>query len=238
MGESGSAAVLLAAGDAEGIAEDALPEKDDAVGDDDTDHAALSSAVPSSQPARMGRVCWRLSSVAVRGRWIMAGPVHDLDDVDPLAFTTAVAVEGLPKLSSREVYARAVPLLVTKHMYRSTAAAHASVEHVRTEYDSSSATFEEPCWQVDKSNGLPFRRILDEAIACMKQGRVKDGLIKFISLEPLASHPWRAYKLRLLGKRGERRGAVSYRRACRGRRTRVSAACCERRTAPRCLLSG
>lgn len=207
------AALGAPAADPESAAVGSLDDDEDEQIDGSLSVEASPGGVPSQHPDRVRRLCWRLQPVAGQGRWIIAGPMREDGDVDPLKFTMAIVVEGLRDLSSREVYARAVPMLVKRNMYKSVAAAHASLEHVRMEYDGSSTGLDEPSWAVDMTHGLPFRRILDRAAAFMKQDRVALGLVKFISFQPLSMHPWYAYKLRLLAKRGERRGAVSYRRA-------------------------
>lgn len=201
-------------------------EADDDGGGDGTDGEADGGADSSGTvgageagaaghtPAKMRRLCWRLSAVAGRGRWIIAGPVNDHQNIDPLRFTSAIVVEALPRFSSREVYARAVRMLITKGVYASMAAAHESIRHVYNEYDIVSTQPDEPSWNISDADGLVVRRVLDNATVHMRRarGRVQDGSVKFIAFEPLSSHPWYAYKLRLLCRRGERKGALAYRR--------------------------
>lgn len=178
-----------------------------AVSDDDDD--------VGEQVVRVRRLCCRLPMVAGRGRWIIAGPVADHRSVDPLLFTMAIVVEALLEFSCRELYARAVPLLVRKGMYSSVAAAYASVRYVSDEQDCNPSSAEEPSWQTDDPDGLPVRRVLDRAAGAVRRstGRVEAGSVKFICCVPPSSHPWYAHALRLRRRRDERRGAVAYKRA-------------------------
>lgn len=170
--------------------------------------------LPPLPRGKMRRLCWRLPPVEGKGRWIIAGPVVDHQDMDPKLFTKAVVVEGLQHLSSREIYVRSLPMLIKKGLYPSWAAAHESLLHVFTEHDVSRSSSEEPTRDFDSTNGLPLRLIRYKAAAAVtrSRGRVSGGFVEFISFEPTSSHPWCAYETRLLWKRNERKGAVSYRR--------------------------
>lgn len=199
---SGSEAVQDLDGDghnAEGVPSGAVPDEDDVGG----------------QVVRVRRLCCRLPMVAGRGRWIIAGPVADYRNVDPLLFSMAIIVEGLLQFSCREVYARAVPLLIKKGMYPSVAATYESVQYVSDEPDCNPSSAEEPSWETDDPDGLPVRRVLDRAAGAVRRstGRVEAGSVKFISCVPPSSHPWCAHALRLRRRRDERRGAVAYKRA-------------------------
>lgn len=181
---------------------------------DDSDDSSKAESV-DAPPTRARQLCWRLPPKKGRCRWVIAGPVRDHGTVDVRLFTTALVVESVPGLSSREVYARAVPMLVKKGVYSSVAAAHESVLFVAANGDGTSSSAGEPSWAADPSGLLPVRRILDRAAVAMVQsgGRVGRGYVKFVSFVPLASHPWYAYAVRLRSRRDERRGAVAYRRA-------------------------
>lgn len=188
--------------------------------DGDTSAAARSSSDSvedhdASPAGRMRRVCWRLPVVGGRCRWVVAGPVMDHCIVDPLQFSMAIIIEGLPTFSCREAYARSVPILIKKGMYASVAAAHESIMHVADEHQSSTSTSIEPSWRTGSPDGVPIRRVLDRAFGAVRRsgGRVDDGFVKFVSVVPLASHPWYAYQTRLRARRDERRGAIAYRRA-------------------------
>lgn len=165
--------------------------------------------------ARVRRVCYRMPDAAGRGRWIIAGPVENHDDVDPTLFSMAIIVEALSGLSCRELYARAVPLLVKKGMYPSVAAAYPSVRYVADEPECSPSSAHEPSWHTDNPDGLPLRRVLDRAAGAVKLslGRVETGSVKFIACAPPSTHPWCAHASRLRKRRDERRAAVAYRRA-------------------------
>lgn len=181
---------------------------------DDSENASKSESVDAS-PTRARQLCWRLPTKKGRCRWVIAGPVGDHRSVNVHLFTTALVVESLPDLSSREVYARAVPMLVKKGVYRSVAAAHESILYAATDRDDAGSSAKEPSWEVDTLGTLPVRRILDRAATAVTQsgGRVDRGYVKFISFVPLPSHPWYAYAIRLRSRRDERRGAVAYRHA-------------------------
>lgn len=171
------------------------------------------------QAARVRRICCRLPMVAGRGRWIIAGPVVDHGNVNPLLFAMAIVVEAMPHFSSRELYARAVPLLVKKGMYPSMAAAYPSVRHVSDEPDDTTLAGDEPSWQTENPEGLPVRRVLDRAAGFVKHsaGRVQNGSIRFITCTPPSSHPWYAHASRLRRRRDERRGAIAFKRALSSR---------------------
>lgn len=165
---------------------------------------------------RKHRVCWRLPLAGGRGRWVIAGPVVDQDEVDPFHFSVAILVEGLSTFTCREVYARAVPMLVEKGVYASTAAAYPSVRHVATEPDSTtSSAQEEPSWSATEPEGVPVRRVLDRAAAAVKRSgkHVVKGCVKFIAFVPLSSHPWYAHAMHLQRRRDQRHGAIAYKRA-------------------------
>lgn len=149
----------------------------------------------SAQGDRVHRLCYRMPTVAGRGRWIIVGPVVDHDNVDPLRFSMAVIVEALSELSCRELYARAVPQLVKKGMYASVAAAYSSIRYVSEEQECSPSSAHEPSWLTNNPEGLPVRRVLDRAAATVKRsaGRVEHGHVKFISCVPPNSHPWCAH---------------------------------------------
>lgn len=173
-------------------------------GDSDCDAAdgsgdAFKAGSADGTPTRARRLCWRLSPKKGRIRWVIAGPVRDHRNVNVHLFTTALVVESLSGLSSREVYVRAVPTLVQKRMYSSVAAAHESVLYVAADHDDPSTCSEEPSWAPGPSGALSVRRILDRAATSVKQsgGRVDRGSVKFVSFVPLTFHPWYAYTVRL-----------------------------------------
>lgn len=186
----------------------------DRSGDDAGDEGDL---VSEPLPSHVRRVCCRLPQVDSRARWVIAGPVNDHLHVDPLQFTQAVVVEGLPDFSVRETYARAVPILIKKGMYTSIAATYESMLHVSQTHEASPAGASEPSWvSYDVGGGaLPMRRILDRASVALKNSarRVARGFVKLVGTVPLPTHPWYAYRMKLLGRRDQRRGAVAYRRA-------------------------
>lgn len=182
--------------------------------------SASSRETPGSDNARQyaskkRRLCSRLSTAGGRGRWVIAGPVHDHDDVNPFRFSVAILVESLPTFTSREVYARAVPMLVQKGVYSSLAAAYPSMQHVTAEPDSSTTlSQDEPSWTVADDAEVPVRRVLDRAAEAVKRSGnlVAKGFVKFVAFLPLTSHPWYAYATRLRRRRDQRRGALAYKR--------------------------
>lgn len=164
------------------------------------------------------RVCCRMPDVGGRGRWIIAGPVHDHLSVDPTQFASAVIVEALPIFTSREVYVRALPELVKMRMYSSIAAAYRSVVHVSNSSGDSSLGSVEPSWLGFGPVGddtLPVRRILDRTATALRacERRVAKGFVKFVATVAPSTHPWHVYRTRQLRTQNERRGAAAYRRA-------------------------
>lgn len=185
---------------------------------DAEDAADVGGGLPSTGSSNVRRLCCRLPNVGGRGRWIIAGPVHDNAGVDPLLFSMAAIVEGLPSFTSREVYVRALPGLIKMRMYPSTAAAYQSVQHVSNSAGDASLGSREPSWlDVDAAGDadLPVRRILDRAVASIRKSgrRVDKGFVKFVSTVAPSTHPWHVYRVKQLRKQDERRGAVAYRRS-------------------------
>lgn len=185
---------------------------------DDVGAEDVDAGLGTSGPSHVRRICCRLPNVEGRGRWIIAGPVPDDCDVDPLLFTAAAIVEGLPTFTSREVYVRAVPELVKMRMYSSVAAAYRSVRHVSDSSGDSPLGSMEPSWTnvgVTGDDDLPVRRILDRAAATLRKcdRRVANGFVRLVSPVAPSTHPWHVYRAKQLRKQDERRGAVAYRRA-------------------------
>lgn len=135
--------------------------------------------------ARIRRLCWRLPAIAGKGRWLIAGPILDHEKVDPCLFAHILLVEGLPKFSSREVYLRALPMMVRKEMYTSAHAAHESVKRVSAEHDGASTS--EPSWGGNMDKEIPLRLILDKAAHLMNPARrrVAEGSVNFTALKPM-----------------------------------------------------
>lgn len=172
----------------------------------------------SSLPSNVRRTCCRLPNVNWRGRWIIAGPVDDPLNVDPLQFSSAVIVESLPTFTSREVYVRAVPIMAKMRMYPSVTAAYRSVAHVSNSSGDSALGFFEPSWSgvgATDDVDIPVRRILDRAAAALRNPdrRVANGFVLFVSAVAPSIHPWHVYQTKQVRRQDERRGAVAYRRA-------------------------
>lgn len=191
-------------------------------GDDDDDASTPAGSDDDGEddrPSHVRRICYRMPVVRGYGRWIIAGPVRDDTNIDPLLLTNVFIVEALSTFSCREVIARAVPLMIKSGLYSSVAAAYPVVRYVSDEPECSSAPVEEPSWVTNDPAGLPIRRVLDRAALAVKRARgsVDGGHVKYISTASVTAHPWCAHAARLRQRRYERRGAVAYRRSVSAR---------------------
>lgn len=226
-GGEGSSSSSLAASESSTEIDDAVvknaqqdKDKEGVAAEDGGEHSSSPEAAGNDTapryPSKRRRLCSRLPMVGGRGRWVIAGPIDDHEDVDPFRFSFAILVEGVATFSCREVYARAVPMLVHKGVYCSTAAAYPSMQHVAAELDNASTSaLDEPSWAVPDPDGVPVRRVLDRAAEAVKRSRnrVANGFVKFVAFLPLSSHPWYAYATRLRRRRDQRAGAIAYKRA-------------------------
>lgn len=169
-------------GDGDGISDGVGDGSDDVDGGGDQSSEAQE---PHVIRARIRWLCWRLPAIAGKGRWLIAGPILDHKKVDPCLFAHIVLVEGLPKFSSREVYLRALPMMVRKEMYTSAHAAHESVKRVSAEHDGASTS--EPSWGGNMDKEIPLRLILDKAAHLMNPARrrVAEGSVNFTAFKPM-----------------------------------------------------
>lgn len=170
-------------GDGDGMSDGVGDGSDDVDGGGDQSSEAQE---PHVIRARIRRLCWRLPAIAGKGRWLIAGPILDHEKVDPCLFAHILLVEGLPKFSSREVYLRALPMMVRKEMYTSAHAAHESVKRVSAEHDGASTS--EPSWGGNMDKEIPLRLILDKAAAHLMnpaRRRVAEGSVNFTAFKPM-----------------------------------------------------
>jgi len=182
--------------------------------------ASLSTTPKERRAARRlagRRACCRIRNEGGRGRWMVAGPLPATGAVDPGKFTHVIVLAGSETLSNRELYARAVPILVKKGMFPSVAASYDSLRRIGTETTVSTDGRDEPSWRginCDEEWGPgQARRVLDRAAAVVNncRRRVDKGYVHFVRAEPPAAHPWHAYATGLLLKRERYVAVKTYR---------------------------
>lgn len=206
--------------------EDYEDEDDEAVEDDDAVEEIEEDDGDERTPSGTGlrtNVCTPVGDVA-NGCcfWLIAGPVQDHTDVDPLHFNFSVRVRAAVELTGREVFARAVPRLVSQGHLASKKASYETLRLMSctdaSAGDLQDRLMSEPSWVNVPSSGEDMHdndciRVLRRAAEAVSRagGRTDGGNVTVVNVEDVRCHAAVRYALRLLKRRSEKRAVRAFR---------------------------